>query len=155
MKTALMIIDMIQDTFQHPNLSEQKEGLTSKINSAIDWFRANEWPIIWVRQAFKENLSDAFLSMRDANTSVYLENTTGTHWVEGLTPQERELAITKNRFSAFFGTDLMRQLQSLDIGRVCLVGASSHACVKSTAIDAYQHDLRTVVLSDLRRLVSQ
>lgn len=56
--------------------------------------------------------------------------------------------MVKKRYSGFFGTDLRARLSSLGITTVVLAGVNSHACVRMTAIDAYQHDLEVLVAAE-------
>ena len=56
--------------------------------------------------------------------------------------------IIKKRYSAFFGTKLYEYLQGKNIRSIVVVGVNTHACVRMTAIDAYQHDYPVYVISD-------
>ena len=48
--------------------------------------------------------------------------------------------IVKKRYSAFSKTDLEDVLQRLMPDELVLAGINTHACVRTTAIDAYQRD---------------
>jgi len=54
----------------------------------------------------------------------------------------------KKRYSAFFGTDLDRILRELRPKAIILAGINTHACVRVTAIDAYQRDFPVVLASE-------
>lgn len=69
-------------------------------------------------------------------------------FLPGFEPAEGDLAITKDRYSAFRGGDLADQLRERGIETVILAGFSTDVCVSSTARDAFQLDFRTVTLSD-------
>ena len=56
--------------------------------------------------------------------------------------------VVKKRYSAFFGTNLEQILSDLAPERITLAGVNTHACVRTTAIDAYQRDIRVVLASD-------
>lgn len=48
-------------------------------------------------------------------------------------------------YSAFFRTDLDRLIADYNIDTVVLAGINTHACVRTTAIDAYQRDLKVII----------
>jgi isochorismate hydrolase len=56
--------------------------------------------------------------------------------------------IVKKRYSAFFRTDLEDVLADLKPDTLILAGINTHACVRMTAIDAYQRDWRVVIAGD-------
>ncbi len=73
-----MIIDVLEDYFRDGRLKENRSALVQHINALTSVGRAHHIPIIWVRQVFKADLSDAFLWMRKTNTPVTIENTHGS-----------------------------------------------------------------------------
>jgi nicotinamidase-related amidase len=66
-------------------------------------------------------------------------------------PELRDLpgdVVPKNRYSAFFGTDLDRRLNALRPGRVLICGVCTDICVLHTASDARNRDYRVEVPED-------
>jgi nicotinamidase-related amidase len=59
-----------------------------------------------------------------------------------------EPIIVKKRYSAFFGTGLDELLAKLQPDALVLAGINTHACIRTTAIDAYQRDWPVVLASD-------
>ena len=51
-----------------------------------------------------------------------------------------EHRLSKKRYSAFFKTGLDQTLDLLKPVVLVLAGVNTHACVRMTAIDAYQRD---------------
>jgi nicotinamidase-related amidase len=51
----------------------------------------------------------------------------------------------KKRYSAFFGTGLAELLESLGCTHTVVCGVNTHACVRATAIDAYQRDFQVLL----------
>ena len=75
----------------------------------------------------------------------------GTDGCQILSDLERlatEPVIIKKRYSAFFGTELDDVLASLRPSLLVVAGINTHACVRTTVIDAYQRDYDVVVASD-------
>ncbi|WP_055526885.1 isochorismatase family protein [Streptomyces graminilatus] len=60
-------------------------------------------------------------------------------FIDGLTPREGELTLTKQYPSAFFGTTLSSYLTSHNIDTVVIAGLTTSGCVRATALDAMQH----------------
>jgi nicotinamidase-related amidase len=66
----------------------------------------------------------------------------------GFEPEDGDLVVTKDRYSAFQGTCLADQLRSRGIETVIITGFTTAVCVSSTARDAFQLDFHTITLSD-------
>jgi nicotinamidase-related amidase len=69
LKPVLLIIDMLID-FLDPWPEADRTRLVDAVRSLVQEFRAARHPIIWVRQEFEPDLSDAFLEMRRKNTRI-------------------------------------------------------------------------------------
>ena len=145
---ALIIIDMQKDFFESKELAVQKTGLVTSINQLTDHFAKMNWPIIWVTQEFKEDLSDAFLAMKKFGRKITIEGTKGRSLLDELSVRDTDIHITKKRYSGFFQTDLDERLKSFDIKELYVCGINSHACVRTTVVDAYQKDYEVTVVSD-------
>lgn len=147
-KPAVFVIDMLNDCFVHQQLIDQRAVLCQNINSLLEFARHHQFHIIWVRQEFKEDLSDAFLEMRDNKIKMYIEDTDGCKILQELKPAPGEHEIVKKRYSMFFKTRLEELLNSLNPSTLVLAGVNTHACIRTAAIDAYQRDYRVVIISD-------
>jgi nicotinamidase-related amidase len=53
--------------------------------------------------------------------------------------------VIKKRYSAFFGTPLDEIIRTRGVDTLVLAGVNTHACVRTTAIDAYQRDLEVII----------
>ena len=146
-RTALVVIDM-QNDFLARLEDDTRAALIVNINKLLEVFRASNCPVIWVRQLLSPDLSDAPLVMRDRQISVVIDGTPGARIHSDLARHKEDKVVTKKRYSAFFGTDLERILSDLDPEQITLAGVNTHACVRSTAIDAYQRDMRVLLASD-------
>ena len=56
--------------------------------------------------------------------------------------------IVKKRYSAFFGTNLDDLLGRLGCTQIIVAGINTHACVRTTVIDAYQRDYDVILARD-------
>jgi isochorismate hydrolase len=54
----------------------------------------------------------------------------------------------KKRYSAFFGTQLAQLLESVRCSHLIIGGVNTHACVRATAVDAFQLDYNVILATD-------
>jgi len=95
MKTAILIIDVLQDFFKGGRLKDHREKLTKSINELVGIGREKRLPIIWVRQEFKDDLSDAFLAMRKNNDKITIQGTAGCQLLPELDRHKDDYEIIK------------------------------------------------------------
>ena len=122
--------------------------LVAAVHSLVDASRAVDCPIIWVRQEFEPDLSDALPEMRRKNIRVTIRGTDGCKIIPELVPHPADTHVIKKRYSAFFGTNLDHLIASNAVDTVVLAGINTHACIRTTAIDAYQRDLNVIIPRD-------
>lgn len=143
---VLLVVDMLNDFFdRHEALRIRRAMLTRAINATARAVRARGCQVIWVRQEFADDLSDAFLEMRDGGHRVTMAGTRGAAMLDELDVQSTDPVIVKKRYSAFFGTDLDERLALLRPDPLIVAGVNTSACIRMTVIDAYQRDIRVVV----------
>ena len=146
-RAVLLIIDMINDGFEGWN-GASRTALTRKINQLSLVFRNKDLPVIWVRQEFENDLSDAFLEMRAKRIRKYIKGTSGCELLHELATSPQDEIIVKKRYSAFFGTELDQTLARYKPDLLVLAGINTHACIRTTAIDAYQRDWETLLAGE-------
>jgi nicotinamidase-related amidase len=152
MQTArflMLVIDLLNDFFrQHAGLAARRAEIVAAVNRLAAAFRRAGQPVVWVRQEFAPDLSDAFLDMRRRNARVTIAGTDGCELLPELDRRPSDPVIVKKRYSAFFGTDLDEVLATLRPRTLVVAGVNTHACVRTTVIDAYQRDYEVLVASD-------
>jgi nicotinamidase-related amidase len=146
-RPALLVIDMLND-FLGKWDPARRNKLICAINELVQMMRRASRPVIWVRQEFEPDLSDAFLEMRAKGIRVAIRGTAGAQLVSELALASSDAVIVKKRYSAFFGTDLDEILRRLQPDTLVIAGVNTHACIRTTAIDAYQRDWHVVLASD-------
>jgi maleamate amidohydrolase len=147
-KPAFFVIDMLNDCFGHAELRRQRASLCSSINALTDFARSNGYPVIWVRQEFEPDLSDAMLDMKRENIRMFIKGTPGPCVLDELTRSEKDFEIVKKRYSMFFRTDLDALLQRLNVNHIVLSGVNTHACIRAAALDAYQRDFLVTIVRE-------
>jgi maleamate amidohydrolase len=131
LKPILLIIDMLSD-FLDPWPAADRTALIDAIRLLAQTFRTAGHPIVWVRQEFEPDLSDAFREMRDKNIRITIKGTQGCRIIPELTPHPDDSHIIKKRYSAFFQTQLDELILARAVDTVVLAGINTHACVRTT-----------------------
>jgi nicotinamidase-related amidase len=144
MRPMLLVIDVLADFLDRWPAAE-RATLVAAIGALTDGFRAAGHPVGWVRQEFAPDLSDAFPEMRRDDIRVTIAGTPGARIISELAPAPGDLQVIKKRYSAFFGTPLDEVIRVGRVDTLVLAGVNTHACVRMTAIDAYQRDLAVVI----------
>ncbi len=139
-RPAIFVIDMLNDCFGHAELDRIRAELCSSINQLTAFARANGFPVIWVRQEFEADLSDAFIDMKKENIRMFIKDTHGSRILDELVSNDSDIEIIKKRFSMFYGTKLESLIEELNVNQLILAGVNTHACIRTAAIDAYQRD---------------
>jgi maleamate amidohydrolase len=147
-RPAIFVIDMLNDCFGHVELDRRRVALCSSINQLTAFARANRFPVIWIRQEFEPDLSDAFLDMKTENIRMFIKGTPGPRILDELVRDDSDIEIVKKRYSIFYGTRLESLLQELDANPLILAGVNTHACIRAAAIDAYQRDFQVLIVRD-------
>src|SRR5436305_4877700 len=111
-KPAFIFVALLEYFFSKPPLSERREALSIAVNDLSSFARAHGFPVVWVRQEFEPDLSDAFRSMRETGTSITIRGTAGCDVIKEIERDPSDAEIIKKRYSAFFGTQLGRLLES-------------------------------------------
>jgi nicotinamidase-related amidase len=148
MKPVFVFVDLLEDFFAKSPLSNQRLGICRAVNDLAGFARQREYPVVWIRQEFEPDLSDAFLSMRETGTRITIRGTGGSDLLTELNRSPSDHEIVKKRYSAFFGTDLARLLDELRCDQVVLGGVNTHACVRASAIDAFQRDYHVILAAE-------
>jgi maleamate amidohydrolase len=147
-RPVVFVIDMLNDCFGHAELVQMRAALCSSINYLTALARAKGFPVVWVRQEFEADLSDAFLDMKRENIRMFIKGTRGPLILDELVRADSDIEIVKKRYSMFYGTGVESLLQELAADSLILAGVNSHACIRTAAIDAYQRDLPVTIVRE-------
>ena len=163
--TALIIID-VQNDFVHPkgiygrrtdDLWEEQPlipRMLERLPSVLETARRTDCLRVFVRGIYDtQYISDSYavqLERKDLYGQICLSDSFGADFYGDIRPQqsEREVVVTKHRYSAFWGTNLNTVLGSNGIKTVVMTGTATSGCVESTARDAFFNDYYTVTVDD-------
>jgi len=79
---------------------------------------------------------------------IVVAGTPGAGFLSELEISGTDTIIIKNRYSAFFNTRLDEKLTEEKCSAVVVAGINSHACVRSSAVDAFQRDYAVILASE-------
>jgi isochorismate hydrolase len=68
--------------------------------------------------------------------------------IEELTPSKKNWMFSKWRYSAFYKSDLLRQIRESQRDQLIICGVYAHIGVLCTAIDSFSHDIQTFLVPD-------
>lgn len=148
MTIATVFVDMQVDFFSHPRLAVNRQTLASNANALARLARANGSPVVWVTQVFSPDLHDASLEVKRGGHPIVIQGTPGAEFLPELDYESADLIVVKKRYSGFFRTTLDETLEGLDCKKIVIAGINTHACIRMTAIDAYQRDLDVFLAID-------
>lgn len=144
---CLIVIDM-QNDFLDRLGDGRRTALIENTNRLIDCFRQSGCPVVWVKQVLSSDFSDAPLNIKDRRIPVVLDGTPGADIDRDLACDDSDIVVIKKRYSAFFRSNLEQILTDIAPEQITLAGINTHACVRATAIDAFQLDMRVLLATD-------
>jgi nicotinamidase-related amidase len=148
MTPVFVFIDLQEDYFRQAPLADRRASIVDAVNELARFAREHAHPVVWVRAEIEPDLSDALLSLKEVGIRNANSGKGGTALLAELEVVDGDHEIVKKRYSAFFGTELQSLLSSLSCTHVVIAGVNSHACVRSSAVDAYQLDYRVLLADD-------
>ncbi len=146
-KPALLVIDMVKDTFDEANrfpITPFARKIVAPINAVIVSFRKQARPIVFSTDAFDKQ--DFIFKGRMKPHS--LAGSRGAEVIDELDRRPEDLWLPKPRFSAFFDTDLDAWLKQREVTLCAVAGIATNFCVLTTVMDALCRDYKAVLLSD-------
>ena len=144
MKTAILVIDVINDFVTGTLGGDRAAAIVPRIRRLLERARGLGVPVIYV--------TDAHIPGVDREFEVWPRHaekgSEGARVVEEIKPREGDYNIEKRRYSCFYATGLDALLRELGIDTVVLTGLVTHICVQHTAADAFFRGYRVVVPGD-------
>lgn len=120
----------------------------------IDASRAKGVPVIYTTGTVRADQwnrgSWAWKNKRTADDSKARQVTgvDGNTIVPAIAPGPRDIVITKEKPSAFFGTPLASYLTLLGCDSILLTGTTTSGCVRASVLDAFSLNYRVAVIED-------
>ncbi|UOO36766.1 cysteine hydrolase [Oscillospiraceae bacterium CM] len=155
-ETALIVVDMQYGggapdgslvKMLNVDVTRQEDIVTPMI-ALKDFFNANGMLVVNVKTEYEADFSD--WPMLDARFEVkkhrhFVKGTADAEIIPPLAPRDGEVLIVKNRWNAFFNTDLDGLLQKHGIKNLVIVGAATDVCVLETCSAAFSRNYNCIV----------
>jgi nicotinamidase-related amidase len=148
-KTALLVMDMQSSILS--NIPDSQE-LVSNVKEVIKTARNRQIPVIYITVGFRQGMPEISAKNKAfSGLKQHMANLDMKEWISihpDLSPEEKDIVITKRRFSAFTGSDLEVVLRGLDVKHLVLTGVSTSGVVLSTVREASDKDYSLTVIED-------
>jgi acyl-CoA reductase-like NAD-dependent aldehyde dehydrogenase/nicotinamidase-related amidase len=139
MKPLLLLIDFQRDYLGVPGLEPAAGSVVERAARLLTVCRERKVPLVHVRTAVSRDLDQRMVHWKKANRWSCEIGTPGYQPSDGLAEQANEPVIHKTGFSGFAATGLTNLMQRQGADTLILAGVYLHACVRQTALDAYQN----------------
>jgi acyl-CoA reductase-like NAD-dependent aldehyde dehydrogenase/nicotinamidase-related amidase len=147
MTDALVLIDLQNDFLAAPGLEPAAAELVRRAADLLDAWRATGRPVIHVHTRVRPDGSDALPHWRGRLRCV--EGSPGAEPPAPLLPREGETVAVKTFYSGFDDPVLDEALHTQGVTGIVLAGLHLHACVRATALAAWQRGLTVTVAADV------
>jgi ureidoacrylate peracid hydrolase len=158
-KKALVVVDM-QNGFLKPDGFMANAGLNidqciaavAPNQKVIAACRDAKIPVIFTRYTLRPDYKDAGLlgaiypALKESSAMVV--GTRDWEIIDELAPMSDDIIVDKQRYSAFYNTNLEVTLRALDVTLLVVTGVTTNICVESTVRDAFFRDFKVTVLED-------
>jgi alpha-ketoglutaric semialdehyde dehydrogenase len=146
-KPALLLIDLQRDFLRDASLAPSAGRLVERAARLLRAAREAGVPVYHVHTLI-DLASDRMPHWKRANRHICVRGTHGSRPPPSLEPRADENVIPKTFFSAFTNPTLALTLRDRGIGELILAGVHLHACIRCTAVDAYQLGFDVVIADE-------
>ena len=153
-QSALLLVDPQNDFFSGGAMGSQEGiNLIPVINSYIQHFSRNGWPILATRDWHPPNHC-SFIEQGGPHPPHCVQGSRGAQFHSdlvmppGMMVISKGIDLKKDSGSGFEGSSLADRLEDLDVKTLFVLGPATHDCLQQTVVDACKLQLQVVVLKD-------
>ena len=155
-ETALLVVDMQYGggapdgslvQMLHVDVSKQEDIVTPMIGLK-DFFNKEGMLVVNIKTEYEPDFSDWPMLAKRFEVEKhrhFVKGTADAEIIPPLAPREGEALIVKNRWNAFFNTELDQLLKSRGIKNLVIVGAATDVCVLETCSYAFSLNYNCIV----------
>jgi len=146
--SALLVIDMQEfflDKKSHAFIPTANK-IIPRINLLINEYKKKEHLVIFTYHVYETD-EDPGVMQKWWGDVLRLDNPL-SRISKQINYEKSDIAIQKNRYSAFIGTDLLKILKKQKIKQVVITGVMTHLCCETTARDAFMKDFEVFFTVD-------
>ncbi len=135
--TAFLFVDLQNDFLERPGLLPEVPDLIQQAASLLTAARTLGATVLHIHTVVSPDGSDAMPHWKTQQTLSCVKGSRGVESPKELKPHESEKIIYKSFYSGFENGELAIILKDLKVWELVIAGLYTHACVRSTALDAY------------------
>ena len=145
-KPALLIVDVING-FTDPQcpLGMEAGAVVSAIKDLLEAFRARSLPVYYTTVIYDKPEQAGVFRLHVPALNLLEAGTTTVEVDSRIPPLDNEPVLAKHYPSAFFKTELASMLENEGVDTLYVTGLTTSGCVRASAVDALQHDLRVII----------
>lgn len=147
---AIIVVDLQREFFareyaDQARAARVRDALVHNVNRLLLAAREQQEPVIFAVTSYRPDRSDWTLLMVDLDRPLCIAGTDGERLVPGIEIAPQDRVVRKTRYSAFYGTELDALLDSLAVEHLIVCGINTHACIRTTVVDAFMRDYRVLI----------
>lgn len=151
-RTAVVAVDLQPDCIEDDGAWPifNRETLLANSSLALDVCRAAGLPIIYTQHWLDPRGHDA-IRREPRENGRPLHSVAGTPGADIhpiVAPTATDIIVRKQRFSAFYGTNLDLLLGNLEVDHLIMFGVWTEACFETSVWDAIWRDYRITIVKD-------
>ncbi|MCF6115125.1 MULTISPECIES: cysteine hydrolase family protein [Mesorhizobium] len=151
-RSAVLAVDLQGENLPEGACTvENYPDVLSKSQKVLAACRRTGFPIIYTRHWLDPKGIDTprYESLDDRGRPLHsVAGSTRGEICPEVTPQDGDIVIDKQRFTAFYGTKLDLVLNRMDIEHLIIFGVWTEACLETTVWDALWRDFRITLVKD-------
>ncbi len=148
MNAALLLIDLQHDFLSTPHLQPSAGQVTDRAAALVAACRQRHVPIYHIYTTVSRDPDNRMPHWKSTNRWMCEPGTPGHAAPDSLKPVQNDTVLHKQFFSAFSCREIFPSLQAGKIDTLILAGIHLHACIRATALDAYQLGLSVLIADD-------
>jgi len=114
----------------------------------VNKFREMNLPVVFTTTIYRDTSEASVFRAKIPALNILKPDSEETSFLEELSPSSSDSLVEKKFASAFFGTNLARDLHDMHVDSVIVSGVTTSGCVRATAIDSLQNNFLTTVAED-------
>ena len=149
-RPALILIDFVEAYFRPDNelYAEPQSALEAALVLRKIAHQRNI-PVIITNVVYDEGgLTGGVFFKKAKPLRNFIPSAEHNGWPKGLEPGAKDIVVSKQYPSAFFGTSLSSTLTAAGIDTVILTGLTTSGCVRASCVDACSYGFRPIIVEE-------
>jgi nicotinamidase-related amidase len=147
-KVAVLVIDVTrafaEDCFSL-SCGEMAQPVIKAIKKLLSVARSKKIPVIYTKKSLMKTEVEWGRWLDKGLDLDVLSNEKSGEIVEDVKPAKNDIVVTKEKPSAFFGTELASLLLYLGVDTLLVTGMTTSGCVRATVVDAFSYNFRAII----------